>query len=85
MLNVSQTAIENEFYMVDLPFLIQKKHEQQNAELLVKLQLLIASNNRAMEESDYKQFINAITPKEIKADMNKFDRDKFEQLRRMQG
>lgn len=85
ILGVSQTAIENEFYMVDLPFLIEKKHEQHNGEKLMQLQLMTAANNRAMEDNDYKRLVDSLTPAEAKEDMNKFDRDKLEQLRSMQG
>lgn len=71
--------------MVDLPFLIEKKHEQVNGERLTQLHLMIAANNRGMEEKDYKRFVEGLIPEELKEDMNKFDRDKFEQLRSMQG
>lgn len=71
--------------MVDLPFLIEKKHEQLNGEKLTQLQLMTAANNRTMEENDYKRLVGSLVPEEAKEDMNTFDRDKFEQLRSMQG
>jgi len=71
--------------MVDLLFLIDKKHEQLNGEKLMQLQLMTAANNRTMEDNDYKRLVGSLTPVEAKEDMNTFDRDKLEQLRSMQG
>lgn len=83
ILGVSQVSLENDFYMVDLPELIQLKFKKEQAEKLTQLQILIASNNRSIEEKDYKLFINSMIPKDVKKveDNLTFDRNKFEQLR----
>ncbi|PKH09864.1 hypothetical protein [Planomicrobium sp. MB-3u-38] len=77
--------IENNFYMVDIPVLIEKKRTEQNLEKITLLNLMMASNNRTMEDKEYRSFIKPFLPKGSTADMNKFDRGKVEQLRSMQG
>lgn len=70
--------------MVDLPELIQLKHKENQAEKLVQLQILIASNNRNLEEKEYTKFIKTLVPANSKSieDTSTFSRDKLEQLRR---
>ncbi|WP_172369563.1 hypothetical protein [Sporosarcina jiandibaonis] len=89
MLEVSQVALENDFYMVDIPFLIEKKISMVQSERFLRLQTLIAANNRTMEDKDYKVFSNNLLPQEMKEkvekEMNTFNREKFEMLRNMQG
>jgi hypothetical protein len=82
-LGVSQYVIENEYYMVDIPEFLNQKAKQKNSQLLEQVMLLIATNNRVMEESDYKKFIKQLTNQAgIKPD-DDFDRAKFEHLRMM--
>lgn len=83
-MGVSQVSIENDYYMVDLPELIQMKYRKEQTDKLSQLQILIAANNRSIEEKEYKEFIQSIIPSDLKnpADnMLVFNRDKFEQLR----
>lgn len=73
--------------MVDIPDLIQLKHKKDQADKLNQLQILIASNNRTIEEKDYKNLINSMIPQDVKkANANlTFDREKVELLRRRGG
>lgn len=69
--------------------MIEQKLSKEQAERFLRLQTLIASNNRTMDDKDFKIFSNSLLPQEakeaIEKDMNTFNRDKFEQLRNMQG
>ena len=70
--------------MVDLPELIQLNFKKNQAEKLAQLQILIASNNRTLEEKEYTKFIKTLIPVDSKSieDTSTFSRDKLEQLRR---
>jgi hypothetical protein len=47
--------------------------------------MILATNNRGMEDADYKSYINGINKSlGVKADQ-KFDREKFEELRALTG
>lgn len=85
ILGVTQVDIETNFYMVDIPTLIEKKRLEQNLEKVTLLNLMIASNNRGMEDKEYREFIKPFVQNGSLLDMNKFDRGKVEQLRSMQG
>jgi hypothetical protein len=50
---VSQTVIETEYYLVDLPDLLDKKREHESQERMTTLQLMVAANNRAMNDEHY--------------------------------
>lgn len=72
--------METQFYMVDIPKLIQQKREKESTERLIQLRLMIASNNRLMDDKDYSQFINILSPEKK---LEKFDRSALERLRSM--
>lgn len=57
MLGVSQTVLENEYYMVDLPLLIHKKTQKVAEERLVALQIALAPN---MKEEGLRQFMDRL-------------------------
>lgn len=80
ILSVTPVQLETEFYMVDIPKLIQKKREKENTDRMIQLRLLIASNNRMMDDKDYSQFINVLSPENR---LEKFDRNAVERLRSM--
>lgn len=67
--------------MVDIPRLISAKQRREQERWLMTLNTLIAANNRAMEQSDYKSFVARLTPAETNKAAETFDRDAFERLR----
>lgn len=91
ILGVSQTEIEEEFYMKDIPQLIEEKHTKNRQEKIneyfIQLQLMIASNDRAMDPDDYKHLVRNLTKNlednESKNDTDKLDRQALETLRLM--
>jgi hypothetical protein len=69
--------------MVDLSKLLEVKRKQNASRRLNDLLMTVATNNRAMDDAEYKKFIGGLNKElGIKAE-NKFNRDKFEQLRAM--
>lgn len=68
--------------MVDIPQLLKINAEKETQERILQLKLLIASNQRMMEDKEYKQFIEILKPKQVS---NQFNRDRVEQLRAMSG
>jgi hypothetical protein len=83
VLGVSQTVLESEYYMVDLTRLLEAKRKHDAFGRLNDVFTTLATNNRGMEDAEYKKFISGLNKEVgIKAE-NKFDRDKFEQLRAM--
>lgn len=85
VLGVSQTVLENEFYMVDLSKLLEAKRKQSASYRLNDVLLTIATNNRGMDDAEYKKFISGLNKELGIKPENKFNRDKFEQLRAMTG
>lgn len=78
---MSQKVIENEFYMVDLPNLLENKAKEKNNKVYEQILILLATNNRSLNEDDHKEFMENITKHiEVKND-DQFDREKFEHLR----
>jgi hypothetical protein len=70
--------------MVDLMELVARKGKYDAAGRMQELQLRIATNNRAMEDSDYKTLVHDMTKQMgVKEEVGGFNRDKFEQLRTM--
>jgi hypothetical protein len=83
VLGVSQTVLENEYYMVDLVRTLEAKRKHDAAGRLNDVLMILATNNRGMDDAEYKKFIGGLNKElGIKAE-NKFNRDKFEQLRAM--
>lgn len=83
LLGVPQTVLETGYYMVDLPKIIEAKHKQVVGNRLNNIMMLTATNGRSIEESDYKAYINGLNKSlGVKAE-EKFNRDKFEELRAM--
>jgi uncharacterized NAD-dependent epimerase/dehydratase family protein len=83
MLGVSQYAIENEYYMIDLPRLLERKAKLDAMNRLEDLRFNVATNNRGLDESEFKKYVNELTKRTGLKVNEKFDRNKFEQLRAM--
>ncbi len=80
ILGVTPKQLEHEYYMVDIPKLIEKQREKESIDRLIHLRLLIASNSRLMEDNDYSQFVNMLSTEKK---LDKFDRNAMERLRSM--
>jgi hypothetical protein len=85
VLGVSQTVLETEFYMVDLAKLLEAKRKHSAASRLNDVFIAIATNNRGMDDAEYKKFISGLNKELGIKPETKFNRDKFEQLRAMTG
>jgi hypothetical protein len=85
VLGVSQTVLECEFYMVDLANLLEAKRKLSASGRLNEVLLALATNNRGMDDAEYKKFIGGLNKELGIKPENKFNRDKFEQLRAMTG
>jgi hypothetical protein len=83
ILGVSQHAIENEYYMIDLPRLIERKVKLDAVKRLEDMRFTFASNNRSLEEVEFKKYMNELTKRTGAKISETFDREKFEQLRAM--
>ncbi len=84
MLGKTQVEIETGYYMVDLMELVGRKGKYDTARRMQELQLRIATNNRAMEDADYKTLIHGMTKQlGVQEETAGFSREKFEQLRAM--
>jgi hypothetical protein len=67
--------------MSDIPKLLEEQAKEKNQKILEQILIHLATNNRALEEDEYKRFMNRIS-KALKQNPNvQFDRDKFEELR----
>jgi hypothetical protein len=81
LLNVPQTVLETSYYFVDIPKIIEAARKRDIANRLADINMRIATNNKSLEEADYKTYIGGLSKiLGIKADQ-KFDREKFEELR----
>ena len=70
--------------MSDLIEIINDSVKRRNESYLMQLRLMIASNNRGMEDRDFQTFISNLLPSGSGVDMNKFSRERLEKLRSMQ-
>jgi hypothetical protein len=69
--------------MVDLPALLKAKRKHDALNRLNDATMRIATGNRAMDEAEYKKYINGLNKEIGVKQSNKFDRAKFEELRAM--
>lgn len=84
-LGVTQVELETGYYMVDLLALMKTKGKQDASNRLQNVSAMIATNNRGLDDAEYKTFIrNLNNLVGIKED-TKFNRDKFEELRAFTG
>ena len=71
--------------MVDLPKIIESARKRDIAKRLADINMIVATNNKALEDADYKSYISGLNKSlGIKAEQ-KFDRAKFEELRALTG
>ncbi|WP_431819267.1 hypothetical protein LWL40_27485 (plasmid) [Bacillus thuringiensis] len=79
VIGVTYHQIMHEFYWVDLPRLGEIKRKQQ---AIMKLEALNIIRSKDLEEKDYKEMVRRyMREAEIKEKTQKFNRDKFEELR----
>jgi hypothetical protein len=83
LLDKSQVEIETGYYMVDLAELIESKRKVEAAEKLERVRMTLGTNNRSMEDAEYKSLISDLTNRIGMKQETKFNRDKFDQLRAM--
>jgi polyhydroxyalkanoate synthesis regulator phasin len=81
-LGVTQRVVETEYYFVDLPAVIDEYRKQNARERLEALQVQAAANGR-LEKDEHKRFVAALTKQAGYKANDRFDRNKFEQLRAM--
>jgi CRISPR/Cas system type I-B associated protein Csh2 (Cas7 group RAMP superfamily) len=81
LLNVPQTVLETSYYFVDIPKIIEAARKRDIANRLADIYMRIATNNRSIEEADYKAYIGNLNKSLGIKTEQKFDRDKFEELR----
>jgi hypothetical protein len=67
--------------MSDLPELLIDKAKEKNREIFEQILIRLATNYRALEESEYTKFIENISKHARSNQTEMFDRDKFEELR----
>jgi uncharacterized NAD-dependent epimerase/dehydratase family protein len=79
LLGVSQVELENGYYFVDLPAVIESKRKHIAVDKFNAILALIATNNRGMEEEEYKRYINDLNKEIGVKTQSKFDRSKFDE------
>jgi hypothetical protein len=80
-IGVSQVELENGYYMIDLPAVLESKRKQSALERLTDVHIILATNNRNLEEAEYKAFIRRLNKDVGIKEEQSFNRDKFEELR----
>jgi 5-bromo-4-chloroindolyl phosphate hydrolysis protein len=83
MLDKTQVEIETGYYMVDLAKVIESKRRLEAADKLEQVRIALSTNNRSLEEADYKALVSDLTKRVGFEPEQKFNRDKFDQLRAM--
>jgi hypothetical protein len=67
--------------MVDLPKLLDEKAKEKNEKLLEQILIHLATNQRSLEEGEFKKFMTKLSKQVNPNQDNAFDRDKMEELR----
>lgn len=67
--------------MVDLPKLLEEKAKEKNEKLMEQILIHLATNQRSLEESEFKKFMDGLSKALNRNPNNDFDRDKMEELR----
>lgn len=73
--------METGYYMVDLAELMKQKRRYNAVERLEDVQMILATNNRGMEEAESKKYMQNISRATGVKQETKFNRQKFEELR----
>jgi hypothetical protein len=85
LLGVTQTELENGYYMVDLPAIIESKRKNIAVNRFYDIYTLLATNHRALESEESTSFIRGISKEIGVKEPDNFDRSKFEELRALTG
>lgn len=81
LLDKTQIEVETGYYMIDLVKVIESKRKIEAAEKLEQMRMMLSTNNRGVEDAEYKALISDLSKRVgVKAE-TKFNREKFEQLR----
>lgn len=83
LLDKTQLEIETGYYMVDLVKLIESKRKLDAVDKLEQVRMALSTNNRGVEDAEYKALIADLTKRVGVKPEAKFNRSKFEQLRAM--
>ncbi|WP_370221990.1 hypothetical protein [Cytobacillus sp.] len=75
--------LETQYYFKDLPQLLEERAKEKNEKILEQIFIRLATNQRAMEEEEYKKFLKVLTKKLKSQPGLEFSRDKMEELRMM--
>ncbi|MFP6331252.1 hypothetical protein [Bacillus subtilis] len=71
--------------MVDIPKFVRLNNKKHALKRIEEVRIALATNSRASDEEEYKTLIQSLTKTaDIRAE-NRFDREKFEQLRSFRG
>lgn len=81
LLDKTQVEIETGYYMVDIVKLIETKSKLDAADKLEQVRMTLSTNNRGVEDAEYKALIAELSKRIGVKTSAKFDRAKFEQLR----
>jgi thioesterase domain-containing protein len=81
VLGVSQVELERGYYMVDLAELMKQKRKHDAMRRMEDVQMILATNNRAIEDADSKKYMQTLTRTVGIKQEAKFSREKFEELR----
>lgn len=67
--------------MADLPKLLEEKAKEKHEKLLEQVLIQLATNQRTLEDNEFKKFMGQISKALNQNQTNAFDRDKMEELR----
>ncbi|MBO1515056.1 hypothetical protein [Metabacillus bambusae] len=67
--------------MTDIPKLLEAKAKERNEKIFKQIMVLLATNNRSLNEEKYEEFMKNITKQLDINPVDQFDREKFEHLR----
>jgi len=67
--------------MADIPILLEAKAKEKNNRVYEQILIHLATNNRALNDDDQKEFMRRVTEHISVKQNDQFDREKFEQLR----
>ncbi|MFE8697983.1 hypothetical protein ACFYKT_16700 [Cytobacillus sp. FJAT-53684] len=63
--------------------MLEEKAKEKNEKILEQIMIHLATNNRSLQEEDYKELMNSLTQSLDKKTNETFNREKFEELRLM--
>lgn len=69
--------------MVDLPKFLEEKAKEKNSQMMEQVLIHLATNQRSLEENEFKKFMDGLAKTLNQNPTNSFDRNKMEELRMM--